>query len=124
MTGILRYTDSQDIPNSVPWPIDVTCTDEDWDLLDPAVPWQVGEPANGEYGENLIVIFDHDPSIFPLAFASIGGDSFNPMYLDYSKPTFLHLNYSGVWDPLLVVLKEDVTNASWVSELSIPIISL
>lgn len=115
MTGVLRYTDSQDIPKSVPWPINVTCTDEDWDKLVPKVSWQVGKPANGEYGENLTVIFEKKPSIFPLAFASIGGDNFNPMYLDYSKPTFLHLNYTGLWDPLLVVFKEDKNNASWVS---------
>lgn len=37
------------------------------------------------------------------------------MYLDYSRPTFLNLNYSGTWDPLLVVFKENNTNASWVS---------
>ena len=124
MTGIVPYTDSQDIPQSVPWETDVTCTDEDWDLLKPAVSWQVGPPVDGEYGENLTVIFDHDPSIFRLAFASIGGDNFNPMYLDYSKPTFLHLNFSGVWDPLLVVFEEDGTNTEWVSELSIPIIGV
>lgn len=115
MTGILRYTDSQKTPSSVGWPIDPTCTDEDWDSLVPVVPWNIGQPANGEDGENLTVVFNRDPSIFPLALFSLGGDKFNPMYLDYSKPTFLNLNYSGSWDPLLVVFKEDNTNASWVS---------
>ena len=115
MTGILRYTDSRKTPNSVGWPINSTCTDEDWNSLVPVVPWEVGPSVNGEFGESLTVIFEKVPSIFPLALASIGGDEFNPMYLDYSKPTFLHLNYSGTWDPLLVVFKENNTNASWVS---------
>ena len=115
-TGILRYTDSQETPNSVGWHIDRDCTDEDWDLLKPVVPWQVGLPVNGEYGENLTVIFGDDPNLFPLAQASLGGDEFNPMYLDYSKPTFLNLKYSGSWDPLLVLYKENNnTNANWVS---------
>ena len=114
-TGILRYADSQETPKSVPWSINVDCTDEDWDRLIPKVRWQVGQPANGDLGENLTVVFKEEPTIFPLALASIGGDNFNPMYLDYSKPTFLNLKYSGLWDPLLVVFKEDYTNASWVS---------
>ena len=115
MTGILRYTDSQKTPNSVGWPINSTCTDEDWNKLDPVVPWEVGPSVNGEYGESLTVVGGRDSSIFPLATFSLGGENFNPMYLDYSKPTFLNLNYSGSWDPLLVVFNENNTNASWVS---------
>ncbi|KAK3178645.1 hypothetical protein OEA41_000782 [Lepraria neglecta] len=113
-TGILRYNDSTNLPQSEPWLINATCTDEDWDNLTPVVKWEVGPPANGEFGENLTVIFKQNSSLFPLAFASIGGDTFNPMYLDYSKPTFLNLNYPGAWDPRLVVFKENYTNTSWV----------
>ena len=116
-TGILQYNDSTALPQSEVWPsINLTCTDEDWDNLLPVHQWPlVGPPANGELGEHLTVKFNRSPSIFPLAYASIGGDTFNPMYLDYSKPTFLNLNYTGAWDPRFVVLKENYTNTSWVS---------
>ncbi|MCJ1455268.1 hypothetical protein MMC28_005622 [Mycoblastus sanguinarius] len=115
-TGILQYNDSTALPQSEVWPsINLTCTDEDWDNLLPVHQWPlVGPPANGELGEHLTVKFNRSPSIFPLAYASIGGDTFNPMYLDYSKPTFLNLNYTGAWDPRFVVLKENYTNTSWV----------
>lgn len=38
MTGILRFTDSQKPPSSLGWPMDPTCTEEDWDSLVPIVP--------------------------------------------------------------------------------------
>ena len=121
-TGIVRYSSSQDPPNSPYWQVNQDCTDEYYDNLHPIVPWTVGPPANdraGGVGENLTVKFQQSPSIFPLASFSLGGDKFNPLYIDYGNPTFLNLNYTGKWDPLWVVFPENYTEKDWVGHNSL-----
>ena len=118
-TGILRYGSSQALPNTTAWAgISLRCSDETYDSLRPIVPWTVGPAANdpsGRLGENFTVNLNVDPSIFPLARFSLGGDDFNPLRIDYGDPTFLHLNYTGKWDPLWVVFPESYTDTDWVS---------
>lgn len=53
-------------------------------------------------------------AIYPLAFASVGGEDFNPQYVDYGNPTFLNLNNTGKWNPLWVVFPENYTSTDWV----------
>jgi hypothetical protein len=125
-TGILRYTDSTSpdtLPTSSPWsPILLNCSDEPASSLVPILPWTVAKPPVndpvGGVGENITVQASQQPDIFPLAIFSMGGDAFNPMKIDYGDPTFLRLNYSGAWDPLLVVLPENYADGSWVRDSS------
>ena len=118
-TGILRYGSSLATPTTTAWQgISLNCSDETYTSLEPIVPWTVGKPVNdpsAHIGENLTVIADLSPTIFPLARLSLGGDNFNPLRIDYGDPTFLHLNYTGKWDPLWVVFPEDYESTDWVS---------
>ena len=128
-TAILSYGDipgeSLDKVIDKPWPIDFNCSDENTTNLQPVVSWpRITPPANdpeGHIGENLTVNFKRVPSLFPLAFASMGGDgdAFNPMQISYSDPTFLHLNFTGEWPPLWVVYPENFTDESFVSFMSL-----
>ncbi|KAG8525758.1 uncharacterized protein KY384_000518 [Bacidia gigantensis] len=117
--GILRYTKSTTEPTSTAWNVTLNCTDEVYTNLVPVVPWTIGPPANdpvNKVGENLTLQFSPTSSdIFPLAKFSLGGDTFNPMYVNYGDPIFLNLNYSGKWDPLWVVFPENhFTDKDWV----------
>lgn len=124
-TGILSYRHQPEaLPINVinsPWPVDFTCSDEKTSDLQPVVSWpKITAPANdleGHIGENLTVIFKGNPGLFPLAKASMGGDKFNPLQINYGDPTFLHLNYTGAWPPLWVVYPENFTDDSFVSSL-------
>ena len=118
-TGILRYGSSQALPSTTAWKnISLLCSDETYTSLKPIIPWTVGKAANdpsGQVGENFTVTALKTPTIFPLATFSLGGDDFNPLRIDYGDPTFLHLNYTGKWDPLWVVFPENYTSTDWVS---------
>ena len=122
-TGILRYNAScTSNPKTKKWTgISTTFTDEPYHKLKPVLPWTVGEPANAPVdgiGEVLSVSFRKSPSIFPLALASLDGSNaspFNPLRIDYGDPTFLHLNYTGKWDPSWVIIPENYTSTDWVS---------
>ncbi len=118
-TGLLRYHESDSYPTSSAWQgIPFRCSDEDYINLQPVLRWNVSKPrVNDRYGgvgENFTVQLRPSPEIFPLALFSIGGDEFNHLRIDYGDPTFLHLNYTGKWNPLAVVVPEDYTDSSWV----------
>jgi Multicopper oxidase len=122
-TGILRYSDSEADPISTPWQkVSLACSDEEYTNLKPILPWTVGKPPandpSGGDGEEFTVQAQGEPTIFPLALFSMGGDDFNPLWIDYNDPTFLHLDYSGKWAPLRVIFPENYTNTSWVSSVS------
>ncbi|KAF2151520.1 multicopper oxidase [Myriangium duriaei CBS 260.36] len=113
--GLVFYDDETSWPDSsvAGHAVDQTlCADEPYDLLHPVLPWSVGEATNEE--DNLSVIVDKDPEMFPLALFSIGGEDFNPLQIDYSNPTFLNLGYDGAWPPRWVVYPENYTDESWV----------
>lgn len=119
-SGILRYGSSQALPKTTAWKnIDLSCFDEAYTSLKPVVPWSVGQPPandpSGGLGEKFNVQLKKEPSIFPLALFSIGGEDFRPLQIDYSRPTLLKLNYTGGWDPLSVVIPENYTDNDWVS---------
>ena len=125
-TGILRYNaSSTSDPTTTEWRgISQSCSDEPSHKLKPVFPWTVGEPSNAPtngVGEVLSVKFSDDgSSIFPLAFASLDGSEvspFNPLRIDYGDPTFLHLNYTGKWNPSWVIIPENYTSQDWVSLL-------
>ena len=123
-TGILRYIDDPDaspaLPTSAAWQgIPFRCSDEDYINLQPILPWNVTKPPvndpHGGVGENFTVQLNPNAKdFFPLALFSIGGDDFNPLRIDYGDPTFLHLNYTGKWNPLSVVIPENYDGGSWV----------
>ena len=117
LAGILRYGSSESLPTTTEWPVDLTCSDEPYDKLVPMVPWQVGKAANdptGQLGENLTVQINPSNTYYPLATFSIGGEEFNPLYVDYGDPTVLNLNNTGKWNPLWVVFPENYTDTDWV----------
>jgi hypothetical protein len=119
-TGILRYGSSQALPTTNAWEdISFRCSDETYTSLKPILPWTVGPPVNdpsGKVGENFTVqVKGSKDTIFPLAKFSMGGDDFNPLQIDYGNPIFLHLNYTGRWNPLWVVFPENYTSKDWVS---------
>ena len=121
-TGILRYGNSTAPPTSPAWTpwtnVSLNCSDETYSSLKPILPWTVAKPPandpNGGIGENFTVQFKDSPLVFPLAKFSLAGDDFNPLQIDYGNPTFMHLNYTGKWDPLWVVTPENYTSTSWV----------
>ena len=122
-TGILRYNaSSTSDPTTTEWTrISQNCSDEPYHKLEPVFPWTVGKPANAPVngiGEVLSIKFSNGSSIFPLAFASLDGSEaspFNPLRIDYGDPTFLHLNYTGKWNPSWVIIPENYTSQDWVS---------
>ena len=120
-SGILRYGSSQAQPNTTEWSdISHACSDETYGSLCPYLPWAVGKPPVndevGGVGENFTVQgAPKGANFFPLARISMGGDTFNPLMVEYGDPTFLHLNYTGKWNPLSVVIPEDYENNDWVS---------
>ena len=117
-SGIVQYSDSNDTPNTTNTPPDFTCADEPYESLVPIHPWNVSKtPKNdkfGSSGENLTVQLGSADAIFPLAFASMGGEDFDPLLVDYGNPTFLNLNNTGKWNPLWVVFPEDYGPTDWV----------
>lgn len=120
-TGTLRYSDKTVTPNSKPWPlgssVSLDCSDETYSSLKPILPWQVGRAGNdplGGVGENFTLQFGRGSSIYPLALFSMGGDNFNPLRIDYGDATFNHLNNSGAWNPLWVVIPETYKDKDWV----------
>lgn len=121
--GIMFYDGETKWPDrsASGWPIDTglsACADELYSKLHPVFPWNVGRhPAKEEDG--LSVQLRPDPSIFPLALFSIGGETFNPLQIDYSDPIFLRLGYTGAWNPRWVVYPEDYNDTSWVGLINL-----
>lgn len=119
--GALRYGDSTDNPLTSVWPdIDLRCSDEEFSSLRPILPWKVGPAANNKThstgDQNVVEISNGLQSeIFPLARFSLGTEKFLPFQIDYEDPTFLHLNYTGQWNPLRVMILENYTSTDWVS---------
>ena len=89
-TGIIRYGESEAEPDTKKWPVNLDCNDEPYDRMEPIVRWAIGKPANdpkGGVGENFTVLFDQAPTNFPLAKFSVGGDTFNPLQVNWGNPT-------------------------------------
>jgi hypothetical protein len=119
-TGVLRYSDSKDVPKSTQWGnVPLACSDEPYANLVPVLPWTVQKPPMndqlGGVGENLTVQLKANTGLFPLALFSMGGDQFNPLQINYSTPTFLDLNQTPPWPERWVVYPENYTATSWVS---------
>lgn len=90
--GILRYDNtSTALPTSSHWPnITRKCSDENYENLKPIFPWSVGNPSNGEFGQEWSVFGNRGPNKsqpfptpegFPLAFFSLepdGANAFKP----------------------------------------------
>lgn len=121
-TGVLRYDSSSTaLPTTSHWPVSLDCSDEEYENLVPVLPWTVGPPANtadpqkkpGEYFD--VEFKPNQNTIYPLAKFSMGGEDFNPLRIDFGDPTFLRLNYTGKWDPALVMISEDYKETDWVS---------
>lgn len=122
LAGIVFYDDETNPPdpNAIGWPIDTSpaaCSDEPYGNLHPVVNWTVGDFTNQE--SHLAVQIHKggvpDPTIFPLAMFSIGGENFNPLQIDYYNPIFLNMDSHGEWNPRWVVYPENYTASDWVS---------
>ena len=123
-TGILRYNSkSKATPSSQPWWPEVSkdCSDETYSSLHPIVPWTVDCPINSRdgqnYGENFTVWLDKAPKNppFPLSQWTVGLDEqFTPIRVNYSDPTFFHLDNKGEWDPMWRIVPESYTSKDWV----------
>ena len=119
-TGILRYNSlSAANPTSQPWQnVSKDCSDEEYTSLHPIVPWQVKLPSNGPSGQSFDLWRVNTPPNppFPLAHWTLGLSSggFNPLRINYSNPTFFHLNNTK-WDPLWRIVPENYTSKDWVS---------
>ena len=126
-TGILRYDNTSiAFPSSEPWQnVSTTCADETYTSLYPIVPWTVEEPKNGYRGEKFDLWRNQSENgqadYFPLATWALSNDSsiFKPLRINYSDPTFLHLDHKGDWDPLLNMAVEDGTSEDWVRVSSV-----
>ena len=118
-SGFVQYGSSMTPPSTTQSPPDFTCADEPYASFTPIVSWTVSKtPKNdpaGSIGENMTVQLGNGGTLYPLAFASVGGEQFNPLGIDYGNPTFLNLNNTGEWNPLWVVFPEDFTATDWVS---------
>lgn len=127
MAGILRYNPNDTrLPITQSWmhghsslPVSLDCSDETYTSLVPWRPWKVGPPANskqGSIGEDFVVQFKGGQStVFPLAKFSMLDDEFDPLRVNYGDPSFLHLNYTGKWNPHWVVIPESYNETDWVS---------
>lgn len=117
-TGIVHYSDRVATPSTTQAAPNFTCADEPYESLKPVLHWNVPrKPKNdkfGSIGENMTVQRNDASTIYPLAFASVGGEDFNPIATNYGNPTFLNLNSTGKWNPLWVVFPENYTDKDWV----------
>ncbi|KAL8707775.1 MAG: hypothetical protein Q9220_007227 [cf. Caloplaca sp. 1 TL-2023] len=119
--GSFRYGKSNDNPLTSVWDdYTLDCSDETYSSLKPVLPWKVGPAANNQTSpagqqNDVEGVFNPAPSeIFPLAKFSLGTREFLPFQIDYSDPTFLHLNYTGQWNPLRVLINENYTADKWI----------
>jgi hypothetical protein len=126
LSGIIRYdnTSSAD-PTSKAWDdITLDCSDEDYVNLIPVVPWQIGPAANGHGGQEFDItgLPDGEQPPYPVAFFSLQGQTppsntaYVPFRINYSDPTFLHLNNTGSWPTPWVVVPENYTSKDWVCQ--------
>ena len=118
-TGILRYDSSSTAdPSSQPWQnISQACADETYTSLHPVLPWQVPDPETitSEKQFDLQMNKSLPNPAFPLARWSLDlAPEFIPLRVDYSNPTFFHLNNTGPWDPLWRVIPKFLASNDWV----------
>lgn len=120
-TGILRYNESSEAdPSTQHWPldeVDLTCSDEPAKKLVPYIPWDVPYPPL-KFLERFSIMADSSAqTMYPFAIFSMAGDNtFLPMRVDYSNPTFLNLENKSPWNPAWVVVNEEYNNdTEWVS---------
>jgi hypothetical protein len=125
-TGILRYNSSSTAyPTSQPWnKVPTDCRDEDYEKLVPILQWEVKDPVNGQPGDKgqiFDVWFNNNKSeanlTYPLALWSVADNKlFSPLRVNYSDPTFFHLDNTGPWDNSWNIVPENFTNNDWVSQ--------
>ena len=118
-TGILRYNhSSKATPSSQPWQgVSKACADENYASLHPIVPWTVDHLSQDRDPEefNLWLNFKPVNPPFPLAHWTLGSpDDFTPIRINYSDPTFLHLDNKGPWPLLSRIVPENYTSKDWV----------
>lgn len=122
--GILRYNaSSQARPSSYPWQsVSKDCSDETYTSLHPILPWQVEDPNSILEGEqfNLSLKDKATKKPYPLAAWTLvsNTETFSPIRVDYSDPTFFHLDNTGDWDPLWRIVPENYNSKQRVSSLS------
>lgn len=125
-TGILRYNrQSTSDPTSQQWPgIALRCSDETYSSLRPIVPWIVGKASNDKATQHFDLNIQPNglPKPYPLSFFALEptfAPGFNPLQINYSDPSFLHLNSSATSYPKQwVVIPEDFTSEDWVGSMS------
>jgi hypothetical protein len=121
-TGILRYnSESKAYPTSDAWDkVPADCKDEDPQKLVPIFQWQVDRPPINAQGDGKKFEFWRSDTVgseyYPLAKWSLADkDVFTPLRVNYSDPTFFHLDNKGEWPFLWNIVAKQVTNKDWVS---------
>lgn len=119
LSGILRYDQSSKaMPTSLPWnDMSLACSDETYSSLRPILEWQVGPPSNGHTGEEHDVVLNTTGVAYPLARFSLelpSSSTFNPLRINYSDATFLHLNNTGSWPSQWIIVPKDYKSTDWV----------
>ncbi len=122
--GILRYNNpSTADPSSQPWQVSQDCSDEAYTSLHPIVPWQVPDPISITSGQQFDLQHQNmSKPPFPLASWALDlNSSFIPIRVNYSNPTFFHLDNRGSWDPSWRIVPENATSKDWVRKPFCPL---
>ena len=119
-TGILRYNKSSTAdPSSEPWrPVSLACSDEDPARLRPILQWKVPDPRGEGKTESFDFSVQKPPNLpYPMARWTLSSlsDGWTPIRVNYSNPTFFHLDQKGDWDKSWRVVPADYTSKDWVS---------
>jgi len=120
-TGVLRYdSSSTETPSTKPWPnIPTDCSDEEASNLHPILQWTVQSPVNNLTADDFSLWRSGSPPgpPFPLAKWTLGlDDEFAAIRINYSDPTFFHLDNTAGWDPLWRIVPENYTSEDWVCQ--------
>ncbi|KKY23553.1 putative multicopper oxidase [Phaeomoniella chlamydospora] len=125
-TGILFYADSnhKTLPTTTQAAFSINCADEPYDKLVPIVPWKVGPPSNQEDPSSFEVGLSIPNETFPNNLPPAGDVTrwelgSQPLWLNFSDPTILHVNQGTRANPTtfqaqLVVVPESVASNAWV----------
>lgn len=122
-TGILRYDNTSTAdPSTEAWHVSLECSDTAFnDLIEPVVPWKVGDPSNGEIGEQFNIDDLTGAGPYATSFFSFerpDSKEVTPFQTAYGNPTFLNLdNVGDEWPSGWVVVPENYTEEDWVSTL-------
>ncbi|MCJ1404106.1 hypothetical protein MMC11_007331 [Xylographa trunciseda] len=118
-TGILRYNAlSTSDPTTTQNTFDEQCSDENYTNLSPILKWKVPETINSHHPFVAGFTKVKGPPYYPETEKNRWDLHHAPMWLDFGRPTLLHLSEDLEKNKPLVVVNGDWSKDSWV-ELTI-----